>query len=97
MYPVSVSLGTSGSALLHSPDMLHSLPEMIQNSHGTLTQLLPVSQSSVYPSGKAGQLCDADWMKLEPLLRRLYLGENKTLGAVRKALQESHGLKLRYF
>ena len=94
MYPVHVSLGTSGSALLQSLDMLHSLPE--PNSHGTLTQLLPVSQSSNYPGSKARQLSDAEWETLKPLLHTLYIKESRTLAATRKALLERHGLNLRY-
>ncbi|CAN9198770.1 unnamed protein product [Alternaria alternata] len=74
--------------------MLHPLPELSQNSHGTVTQLLPISQSSRDLGAQSRQLSDAEWVELEPLLRRLYLEENKTLDAVRKVLQESHGLKL---
>ncbi|CAN9148603.1 unnamed protein product [Alternaria sp. RS040] len=72
--------------------MLHSLPE--PNSHGTLTQLLPVSQSSNYPGSKARQLSDAEWETLKPLLHTLYIKENRTLAATRKALLERYGLNL---
>jgi hypothetical protein len=96
VFPVSVSLGTSGSALLQSPDMLHSLPESIQNSYGTLTQLLPVSQSSNHRGSKARQLSDTEWETLKPLLHTLYIEESRTLAATRKALLERHGLNLRY-
>jgi hypothetical protein len=96
VFPVSVSLGTSGSALLQSPDMLHSLPEPIQNSHGTVTQLIPVSQSSKHPGSKARQLSDAEWETLKPLLHTLYIKENRTLATTRKALLERHDLNLRY-
>jgi len=96
VFPVSVSLGTSDSALLQSPDMLHSLPEPIQNSHGTLKQLLPVSQSSNSLGGKARQVSDAEWDTLKPLLHTLYIKESRTLAATRKALLERHGLNLRY-
>ena len=96
VHPVSVSLGNSGSALLQSPDMLHSLPEPIQNSHGILTQLLPIPQSSNHPGSKARQLSDAEWETLKPLLHTLYIKESRTLAATRKALLERHGLNLRY-
>ncbi|CAI9633549.1 unnamed protein product [Alternaria burnsii] len=72
--------------------MLHSLPE--PNSHGTLTQLLLVSQSSTYPGSKARQLSDAEWEALKPLLHTLYIKENRTLAATRKALLERYGLNL---
>ncbi|CAN9166546.1 unnamed protein product [Alternaria alternata] len=74
--------------------MLHSLPELIQNSHGTLTQLLPISQSSNYSGSKARQLSDAEWETLKPLLHTLYIKESRTLAATRKALLERHGLNL---
>ncbi|CAN9136185.1 unnamed protein product [Alternaria alternata] len=72
--------------------MLHSLSE--PNSHSTLTQLLPVSQSSNYPGSKARQLSDAEWETLKPLLHTLYIKENRTLAATRKALLERYGLNL---
>ncbi|KAB2101691.1 hypothetical protein AG0111_0g10551 [Alternaria gaisen] len=74
--------------------MLHSLPEPIQNSHGILTQLLPISQSSNYSGSKARQLSDAEWETLKPLLHTLYIKESRTLAATRKALLERHGLNL---
>ncbi|CAN9155930.1 unnamed protein product [Alternaria alternata] len=72
----------------------HSLPQPIQNSHSTLTQLLPVSQSSSHPRSKAKQLSDTEWETLKPLLHTLYIKENRTLAATRKALLERHGLNL---
>jgi hypothetical protein len=58
------------------------------------TRPLLDSKSSRQPDGKARQLSDAEWKGLKPLLHTLYIKENMTLNATKKALSESHGLIL---